>query len=140
MLTQAIYDKLSGDAALTALIATYDGLPAIFTTDPAPGDAALPYIVSAGEISNTPFDTKNCLGETVARDVRCYTDASGSAIVVEAIARRVRELLHRQSLTISGYNWIMSDCFGPIVADEEHVYGRIVTVTVTAQEQEIELS
>jgi hypothetical protein len=134
MITQAIYDQLTADATLTALLATYDGLPAIFTTDPAPGDATLPYIVTAGDVANIPFDTKNCLGETVTRDVRCYANAGGSAVEVEAIARRVRALLHRQPLTISGYNWIMSDCTGPVQVDERFVYGRIITVSVTAQE------
>ena len=49
--TEAIYDALAGDATLVAMLATYGGEPAIFTTDPAPGDAELPYIVSAGEVA-----------------------------------------------------------------------------------------
>ena len=56
-LTEALYDRLTGDATLTALLATYNGDPAVFTTDPAPGDAELPYIVTAGHVSDEPFDT-----------------------------------------------------------------------------------
>jgi len=36
-LTEAIYDRLAGDGTLTSLLATYEGAPAIFTTDPVPG-------------------------------------------------------------------------------------------------------
>jgi hypothetical protein len=127
-LTAALYDHLSGDATLVALLAAYKGSPAIFTTDPAPGDAAKPYVVSAGEITHLPFDTKTGQGREVMRDVRCYAEADGSAVVVEAIAERVRALLHRQALSVSGFRWLLSSVTGPVVADERDVYGRIVTV------------
>ena len=133
-LTQAIYDKLAGDAPLAALLATYGALPAIFTTDPAPGDATLPYLVTAGSVAVTAFDTKTTLGRVVARDVRCYAAASGSAETVEEIAARVRTLLHRQALVIPGFVWILSECAGPIAADEQDAYGRVVTVSLTMEE------
>lgn len=134
ILTQPIYDILAGDATLTGLLSTYEGSPAIFTTDPTPGDADLPFIVTAGEITQTPFDAKDCLGRDAIRDVRCYDNSDGSSITIEAIAERVRLLLHRQPLTITGYNWILSDCTGPIVADETDAYGRIVSTRVVAME------
>jgi len=134
IVTQALYNKLANDATLIALLAKYNGAPAIFTTDPAPDDAVLPYIVAAGNVASAPFDAKDCLGQTVTRDVRCYAAANGSAAVVEEIAETVRALLHRQQLSITGYNWIMSDATGPITADERFAYGRIITVSVTAQE------
>jgi len=116
------------------MLATYQGIPAIFTTDPVPGDTLLPYIVSAGEITQAPFDTKTTLGRDLIRDVRCYAAADGSPVVIEAIAERVRTLLHRQPLSISGYTWWVSDCGGPIVADERDFYGRILSLSVIAQE------
>jgi hypothetical protein len=134
VLTQAIYNRLAADGTLTALLATYAGEPAIFTTDPAPGDATMPYIVTAGEVAQEPFDTKQSRGRTATRDLRCYTAAGGSAATVEAIAERVRVLLHRQSLTITGHTWIITECSGPIVADEQDAYGRIVTAIITIQE------
>jgi hypothetical protein len=70
----------------------------------------------------------------VLRDVRCYAEADGSAVTVEAIAERVRELLHRQALNISGYRWLVSSCAGPIAADEQDSYGRIISLSLTAQE------
>ncbi len=133
-LTQVLYDELAGDAALAALLATYGGLPAIFTTDPAPGDATLPYLVTAGSIAEAPFDSKTTLGREVLRDVRCYAAASGSAETVEKIAARVRMLLHRQALVIPGFVWFLSECAGPTVADEQDAYGRVVTVNLKMEE------
>ena len=133
--TEAIYDALAGDATLTALLTTYGGEPAIFTTDPAPGDAELPYIVSAGEVAQTPFDTKTTRGRVAIRDVRCYTGATGSAVVVETIAERVRVLLHRQTLTISDFVCVVADCSGPVAADGQDAYGRIVLVRLTMEEE-----
>ena len=139
MITQAIYDVLAGDGELGGMLADYRGQPAIFTTEPAPGDAALPYIVTAGAVAQAPFDTKTRLGRNVLRDVRCYAPGEGSAVLVEAIAERVRFLLHRQPLSIAGFDWVISDVAGPIAADEggggsPDVYGRILTLSLMAQE------
>ena len=134
VLTAAIHDVLAGDAALVALLATYGGRPAVFTTDPAPGDAPLPYVVTAGDVVQIPWDTKLTRGREVWRDVRCYAAASGSAVTVEAIAERVRALLHRQAITIDGFTWVLAECSGPIVADEQDVYGRVLTAKFTIQE------
>lgn len=134
ILTPSIYDALTGDEVLAGLLAEYNGSPAVFTTDPAPGDASKPYLVTVGEVSQTPFDTKTTRGRSLIRDVRCYDEASGSAVVVEAIAERVRALLHRQPLTIDGFTWLVSEVNGPIVADETDAYGRIVSLSLIAQE------
>lgn len=135
-LTAAIAARLQADATLAAMLASYNGLPAVFTVDPAPDDADLPYIVAAGEISQTPFDTKTTRGREVTRDVRCYAEASDSAALIEAIAERVRELFHRQRLAVSGYeNWVIS-CNGPRVADETDAYGRIVGLRLILMESD----
>lgn len=134
VLTAAIYNTLTADAALVALLATYGGQPAVFTTDPAPGDASMPYIVTAGDVVQIPWDTKLTRGREVWRDVRCYAAASGSAVTVESIAERVRALLHRQAIVIGGFTWVLSECSGAIVADEQDVYGRVLTAKFTIQE------
>lgn len=134
VLTQAIYDVLSGDATLAGLLSSYGGEPAVFTTEPAPGDAEPPYIITSGEVASEPFDTKQTRGRMATRDVRCYTGATGSAATVEAIAERVHELLHRQELSISDWIWVMAECSGPVAADEQDAYGRIVTVRMTIEE------
>lgn len=138
-LSAAIYDLLAADGTLVGLLAAYEGEPAIFTVQPAPGDAILPYIVTAGQVVDGAWDTKTTRGRAVIRDVRCYAAADGSAVVIEAIAERVRALLHRQPLDIDGFTWVISDCNGPITADEsggagDGVYGRILSLSLTAQE------
>ena len=133
-LTEAMHARMVGDPTLVTMLALYKGEPAVFTTDPAPGDAVLPYIVSAGEAVNTPFDTKTTRGNRMWRDVRCYDHANGSVIRVEAIAERVRALFHRQSFLIPGFAWIWAECSGPIAADEQDAYGRIVSVRLTIEE------
>lgn len=133
-ITAAVHDRMANDAALVALLATYQGEPAVFTTDPAPGDATLPYIVSAGDSVNAAFDTKTSRGNQVWRNIRCYDHAGGSAVRVEAMAERVCELFHRQALAVPGFVWIWAECAGPMAADEQDAYGRIVTLKLTIEE------
>lgn len=134
MLTAAIDARLRGDVTLVAMLAEYGGRAAIFTADPAPGDAEPPYIVTAGEVADSAYDTKTTRGRDVRRDVRCYAPATGTVATIEAIAERVRALLHRQPLEVEGYDVWMAECTGPIVADESTVYGRIVTVRTVMME------
>lgn len=136
-LSQAFYDRLVGDSALTALLAEYRGAPAIFTNDPAPPDALPPYIVTAGEFAVAPFDTKTLYGRTVYRDIRCYAAERGSAEQIEDIAERVRALFHRYELPVSGFTTMLCDVSGPTPApdDDEQVTGRIVSVRLVLQEE-----
>lgn len=134
VITKAIYTKLAGDAVLTGMLSTYKGKPAIFTSDPRPGDSNLPCIVTAGDVTQSAADTKTSLGRTVRRDIRCYAPPSGSDEVVEGIAERVRALLHRQNLVILGHDWVFSIVDGPITANEKNAQGRIVTVTIRIEE------
>lgn len=127
LVTGAVYGVLAGDAELVGLLGTYHGEPAVFTTDPAPGDAPERCIVTAGNLSDAPWDTKTSRGRDIRRDVRCYDAAGGSAVVVEAMAERVRELFHRQPLPLPGYRTLLAECTGPLAADEPDAYGRIVT-------------
>lgn len=133
MITSALYTKLSSDTTLTGKLSTYNTKPSVFTVDPAPGDATLPYIVISYPVI-TPYDTKNTVGRTVWCDVRCYAEADGSAVTVESIAERVRILLHRQSLSGTGFTTIWSECDGPVNADDGSSYGRIVTLKITIEE------
>ena len=56
-ITKGLYDRLSGDATLIGLLSTYDGGAAVFTTDPVPEDAVLPY-VTITSLAEAPFDSK----------------------------------------------------------------------------------
>ncbi len=133
-LTAALYERLASDGTLAALLAEYQGEPAVFTVDPAPADASLPYIVTAGSVTDTPWDTKTTRGRQVWRDVRCYAPTTGSAATVEAMAERVRALLHRHYLEVDGHVTYLADVHGPIGADEAEAYGRILTVRLTLGE------
>lgn len=137
-ITQAFYDRLVNDGQLAAMLATYNGEPAVFTIDPAPPDADLPQIVTAGEFAQAPFDTKTRNGRTVFRDIRCYAKEDGSAVAIEDIAERVRALFHRYQLPVAGFGTVLCDVSGPTVApdDDETVTGRIVSVRLVLLEQE----
>jgi len=129
-LTQAIYNVLVNDQQLTTMLSDYKGAPAIFTVQPIPEDVKLPYVIVSGNIADAPWDTKLELGREVVRDVRCFTAATGSYQLVEAIAERVRELFHRQKIAVTGYNNVYTTCSGPIVnMTTSEVYGLVVTIT-----------
>ncbi|ADU50169.1 hypothetical protein Tmar_0044 [Thermaerobacter marianensis DSM 12885] len=136
-LTQALYDRLAGDTELRTMLGTYKGQPAIFTAPP-PGDAgeaAYPMIVTLGAVSDTPDDTKTSRGREVQRDITCYTLADGSMSQVEAIAERVRQLLHRQPLAVDGYHVWLAEVNGPILAEtDDTVYGLTLTVRLRMEE------
>lgn len=134
-ITKGVYSALVSDAALSAMLADYRGAPAIFTTDPAPSDATLPYIVTAGAVTDTPADTKTSRGREVVRDIRCYTEATGSADLVEEIAERVRAILHRRAITVTGFRVYISQIVGPFAGPaEDTAYGRILTAQITLEE------
>jgi hypothetical protein len=133
-ITEALYDRLANDATLVAMLADYNGKPAIFTPDLAPEDATLPYIVAPGEGVITPFDTKTTRGKRVWRDIYCYAEDNGSVVALEQIAERVRTLLHRQPLTITGYRVEVADVSGPTLAAENDAYGRKLTLRMVMQE------
>ena len=145
-ITKAIYDKLSADATLSALIATYGGgSPAIFTSWPVPADANTPYVISAGEIDVNSFDelAPNSgdspplhFGLDVQRDIFCYANNTGSSLAIEVIARRIRSLLHRQSLTIPDGSHVMTQCVaGPVHAPTDNsLVGRMSTFRIVAME------
>lgn len=133
VLTVAIYNKLINDSGVVSLVANYNGSPAVFTSDPPPGDAQLPYIVSAGNVSQSPVDTKTTIGIETIRDIRCYDADTGSPVVVEALSERVREIFHRSELTVSNWRWVLSVVTGPTVADELDAYGRIITLRARLQ-------
>lgn len=135
VLTAALYDVLAGDAPLVAMIESYKGLPAIFTTHPVPGDAKAPYLVTVGEVTQVPWDTKTTRGRDLIRDVRAYAPADGNTIPVEAIIERVRALLHRRPIGIDGFQWVISNVTGPIALDEKDYYGRVVSLSLKAQEE-----
>ncbi len=126
--TQAIYNKLVEDPILVSMVNLYNNQPAIFTIEPVPGNARLPYIIVSGPVSDIPFDTKTTIGREMLVDIRCYTENQGSRVLVENMAERVRELFHRQYIPVNGYQNIITECRGPIFIPEDGALGMVVTV------------
>lgn len=134
-ITEAVYDRLMGYANLTALLASYNGSPAIFTNDTAPHDAARPYVIAPGNISEIPFDALNATGQRVTRDVRAYAENTGSALAIEAIARQVRQALHRAPLSATGGQVVRTLVIGGGVAPtDDTLVGRFITVEIVTRE------
>lgn len=130
-LTAAVYARMAGDGELASLLATWKDLPAVFTQDPPPAGAVLPYIVTPGQLATIPFDTKDERGEELFRDIRIYDKATGSQKRVEDIAARVKDLFHRQPLVVDGRAVLMVEVTGPRLGpQEDEAYARIVTLHV----------
>ena len=133
-ITQAFFDVLNGDSYLESRLSRFGTRPAIFTVDPPPGSPDFPFIISAGEASTVPEDTKTSYGREILRDISCFDD-SKSAALVEDIAERVRALFHDQTITVAGYTTVLSEVpSGPIVLDGEGVRGRLVQVRLLLEE------
>lgn len=137
-LSQAFYDRMANDATLTSGsgLATYGLAPAIFTRDPVPQDATLPYILMDGETLHDPFDTKTTLGHDLTRDIRVFAEATGSTEVVETLAERIRQLFHRYALPVTGFTkTLLAEAFGPIeLPSDGTVYGREISVRLVLME------
>lgn len=133
VLTAAIYNKLANDATLTALLATYRSNPAIFTADLIPEDALMPYVVLDNTWAQVDIGAKdNALDREISRDIRVYILRRYSIQQLEAIVERIRVLLHRVVLTVTGYTNIISIVKGPITAPrEDHAIGAVLQVTHT---------
>ena len=133
-ITAAVFTALKGDATLAGLLTEYpasSGVAAVFTTRPIPEDAVLPFIVTAGNLIDQPFDTKGTTyGREIQRDIGCYAVETGSAVAIEAIAERVRTVLHKQALVIAGFTHVVSEILDMIPVDEDDVVGRILTLRV----------
>ena len=139
-ITTGLYNKLKDDGTLVALLASYpSGSPdggAIFTAWPVPPDAERPYVYTRGDVAVTHFDEIHTnLGLDVIRDIFVVDDNTGSELAVEAIARRIRTLLHRQPLTIPDGSHIMTQCIGQTVAEtDDSLTGRVLTFRIVAME------
>ena len=136
-ISAAFYQRLTNDAELGTLISKYNGIPAVFTSAPVPDNATLPYIVTAGQISDTTeiaTNTKNRTATQFMRDIRIYTEQSGSMAKIETIGEKVWALFHKQPLSIDGWTVLEVKASRPVLYPQDGVYGVYVTVIVTMQQ------
>jgi len=133
----AIFERLIGDVGLMALTADYQGTKAIFQDEPIPPGVNPPFIVISGPLLDEAgaFETKNTLGREWVRDIFCYEAHLGTESVVNEMAAMVRDLFHRQGryIEVDGAAVMIASATGPEKAPtDDTLYGRVVTVTLTA--------
>lgn len=132
-LTGAIQARLASDDTLAALIADYDDLPAIFTGDLIPEDAQLPYIWISGNVVSTEFEHKTQVGAgglQTTRDIVIHTKHSESRSELEVIRDRVRYLLHRYALSVTGYTTVQLTVSGGVQLPLESIGERMSGVSL----------
>lgn len=137
----AIYTVLAADSDLTSRISSYNGSPAIFSSKKVPSDVSTPFIHISQPVADVNFDTLKEFGRDIVHDIMIVFPETGSVAALDAAAERVRTLLHKTSLSVSGYQHVQSYTVGPIDApieggrsgfqiDEVDEVGRLVSVRV----------
>lgn len=135
-LSQAIYNVLANDATLTGLLASYtppggSAVPAIFSSDPVPEGAAMPFVAWSGSLHDEPFGGKieETTGRQIYLDIRVFAIATGSSQLIDSIVERIRALLHNVPLTVTGFTNIIARCIaGPLNAPTDpRIMGRVLT-------------
>ena len=106
-LQTAIYERLSGDAPLGALIT------GVF--DEVPEGQAAPYVV-IGEVTEVPSEAHDRSGIDASLVLNIWSRYRGYKQAAQ-ILREVDRLLHRQTLTVSGFTKVS-------VAQEMHQFLR----------------
>lgn len=135
--TSSIVTTLKADGTLAGLLAQFDGEAAVFGVRPVPDPAARPYVLTSAPLSDEPADSKNGADlREVHQVIEAWADAAGSRVTLDAIGKRVRDLLHRQPWLVDGVAAILSEVSG---GDELNggpdVYGLGLTVRVVHEAQ-----
>lgn len=133
-LAAAFYDRMAGDAQLTADLSNYPNAnessgfqPAIFTDEEVPEDATLNY-AWAQDISGIPEDDKLTLGVDVLWQIAVYTQKNDSE-TLNRLAWRVRALFHRHALAVTNAETVIAMASLPQKAPtDDKVDGRIIEV------------
>ncbi len=133
--TQAIYSLLAADSTLTALLSRFAGLPAIFSDPEIPRDASLPWLTLT-LVTDVPDDTKTFEVRELIYDIGCWTRTQDGLKILDAIAERVRVLLHNTELTIEGWENYLTLAEGVIMGESDaEITGRIVSVRLNIAEE-----
>jgi len=104
---QAVYTKLSGDAALAALAT--GGIHADKAQPTDAGDAtAFPY-VTFGRNVTSPWDSKTTFGGQLSMQIDAWS-RSNNYLEGEQIADRIHALLHHTKLDIDDCEHVMTTC------------------------------
>ena len=138
--TATIFVRMTGDATLTGLLDTHEGVPAIFS-ERAPDAYAIgpkPCLVIAAPSLDIPLETFTETGRFIEQDVRGYAPDTGSSAALDTVMRRVRTLFHNGpgSLTVTGGTAEISTVTGPVASPttDPALIGRRVTLRLELQE------
>ena len=124
-LRQGIYNKLTADSTLVSLLSTYRSYPAIVDGYFAPDDIQLPYL-EYHMLNSIVDDSKTTRTLIYIVDFRCFVSRNTDPIT---LAERVRTVLHRQTITVSGWTNHITSVEGPV---EEDFGSDFKSMTLTA--------
>ena len=132
----ALFSRLSTDGTLTGDLATYGGATAVFTGR-VPEASPRPYVFIHGLVANDPADTKTTRGREIIAQIDAVADTSpgASTIVIDRVAERIRALLHRFSLTVTGFTVRVASVAGPVAGESDaSVFVRTLSLRLVAEE------
>ena len=129
---EGVYDLITNDAGVTDQLATYNGVPAVFTFAPFPEDAEYPAVTiqQAGGSLGTARD-RSTKGGDVSMLVNVWHDKGASEKALRDLADDLWALLDRASLTVSGYDVVRVTATPPQrLEDPDGFPGYLITCSV----------
>ena len=140
---RAVAARILGDNAATGGSLFSLGLPlyrgglAVLSQSRIPEDVRPPFILVGAPFAATDADSKTRIGNTENLDVTVidYENAKTPPARIDRLARRVRYLLHRGSIEITGHESIIMRAGSPIEGEAgEGLASRVIGLTIRTQE------
>lgn len=136
----AVFARLTGDAALTALLAEYSSAPAVFEDGAAPPDfehGESPIIIVGAPTHLNDDDTFSEAMRAEQIALRLYHKPVGASLPIVEAAERVRTLFKNWGpVAITGGTVIQTEVVGPSPAptDDPSIDGRVVILSLLIKE------
>jgi hypothetical protein len=131
---KALYDVIVADAGVTAQLATYNELPAVFTSRIIPENCKYP-AVHITQVSSAPWGCRDKRGSEIMVDVDVYDDKDRSDKALNELAHDIWELLNRVTLAPSGYDPVLCEADAPLqLADDEGFPGYVIRCRIVVLE------
>ena len=143
-ITTAIYNALNGDSTLTDNLSLYRSIPAIFSGIQIPDDfaftrgtpkCAIHLEPAASDVPHS-LESKDNVTRLITIDLTVLTEDSESQSLLQTVCGRIRTLLDREDLTITGFNHISTRVMGPYSFHrEDHYIIGIITIQLIVAEE-----
>lgn len=129
MASEAVAERLAGDAGFAGMLSLHDGAPACFAHGLVPPGVGLPFCVVDDPSIDKPADTKTTQGRDITLRVRFY---SGPGLGAEAteLAEAARAVLHRSPVDVEPYTAWATDAGGPTAVADRSLTGRAIQVRI----------